>query len=76
LPVVGAAIANASPSLGRDRPGTSCKNFGFFFHVIDALYYSVVNVHPAVSRLPGRGVQFPELTYPRVERLTLYDLWA
>ena len=39
----------------------------FYFHVIDALYYSVVNVRPAVSRLPGRGVQLPGPLYPRVE---------
>jgi hypothetical protein len=54
---------------------TSCKNFGFFFHVIDALYYSVVNVLPdrtprfsRGAQLPGRGVQSPGLAYPTVER--------
>jgi len=52
---------------------------GFFFHVIDALYYSVINVLPAkpdlswleasavLAQLPGREVQSPELLSPKVE---------
>ena len=46
---------------------------GFFFHVFDALYYSLVKVLPAgepnlLAQLPVRGVQSPELSSPMVER--------
>jgi hypothetical protein len=51
---------------------------GFFFHVIDALYYSLVKVLPALepfllAQLPVRGVQSPELSSPKVEWLVFWD---